>query len=369
MGPRTRLLQVSVLLGGILAAPSGWAQAPDRAAVLPAPSKVETVAVDPLPGLPRPPDEPRSLLQPALPAPPYSCDPLPGPYFEHDPHLDPPEFPQPGWFAGVEVGVVVPHFKNRLTEMVQIGARPPDTVELPGASFDWNVSPRFAVGYRLPSGFGEFALSYRFLATHAPDQVPGPDGPAGLNSRLGLEVADLDYVSREFSLYPCCDMKWWVGIRLAALYFDSRLDEPLDEAAAGSGVFEMRTTNHYVGAGPHWGVELAHHLNQAGLSLMVRGDSAILLGQLRQGFFEIATVVDPITGAFQNGETRDRNPQGVPMVNGQVGLTCQPPQWPCASFFLGYEYEYWWNVGRLSTTTSRGELSDQGILVRAEFNF
>jgi hypothetical protein len=33
-------------------------------------------------------------------------------------------------------------------------------------------------------------------------------------------------------------------------------------------------------------------------------------------------------------------------------------------------YEYWWNVGRESNTLdSRGELSDQGILLRAEFNF
>ena len=38
-------------------------------------------------------------------------------------------------------------------------------------------------------------------------------------------------------------------------------------------------------------------------------------------------------------------------------------------FFLGYQFEYWWNVGRLSTSFARGELEDQGVVLRAEFNF
>jgi hypothetical protein len=36
---------------------------------------------------------------------------------------------------------------------------------------------------------------------------------------------------------------------------------------------------------------------------------------------------------------------------------------------VGYEYEYWWNVARLSNGISRGEWGEQGILVRAAFNF
>jgi hypothetical protein len=58
------------------------------------------------------------------------------------------------------------------------------------------------------------------------------------------------------------------------------------------------------------------------------------------------------------------------MLTAELGLRWQPAFWPHTLVFLGYQYEYWWNVGRLSLTdTSRGELSDQSILLRAEFNF
>ena len=52
-----------------------------------------------------------------------------------------------------------------------------------------------------------------------------------------------------------------------------------------------------------------------------------------------------------------------------LGLAWQLPQHHHFRFSVGYEYEYWWNVGRISTSTPRGEMSDQGILLRAELNF
>jgi hypothetical protein len=307
-------------------------------------------------------------MQPPPPEPPFACAPLPGPYFERDPRLDPPQLPQPGWFTDFEADPTAAHVKNRLKEFVQIGARPPDFLHLPAAELDWTVSPRFEVGYRLPSGFGEFAVAYRFIATDGAESVAGPDGVAALKSRLEVHVGDLDYASREFSLWPHWDMKVRVGFRVASVFFDSQTLEPFAVAAAGSGVFARRTSNEYVGGGIHSGVELARCLGEYGLSLYARGDLGILLGQLRQGFFEEATTIGA-DGQALGGQTHDANPQAVPLVNGQVGLRWQPPDWGHTYFFLGYQYEYWWNVGRLSFTTSRGELSDQGILLRAEFNF
>ena len=50
------------------------------------------------------------------------------------------------------------------------------------ATLNWTVSPRFEAGYRLPSGFGEIDVSYRFLLTEGagtcrPAQRPAPMPP------------------------------------------------------------------------------------------------------------------------------------------------------------------------------------------------
>jgi hypothetical protein len=300
----------------------------------------------------------------------YACDPLPGPYFERDGLLDPPQLPPPGWFAGVEFELVKAHVKNRLMGMVQIGTNAPDTVQLESASLDWTVAPRFEVGYRLPSGFGEFALAYRFFSSQGTSVFPAVDAPADVQSRLAVSMVDLDYVSREYSLWSRWDMKWRAGLRIVSIYFDSRADEPFDLAAAGSGVFEQRTSNSFVGFGPHVGLELARRFEQSGLALVGRIDGGGQLGRIRHGFFEVSTTAGP-DGQLLTGETRLSGSQDVPVLSWQLGLSWQPPgpRYQDVHFFLGYHYEYWWNVGRLSSTTSRGEMSDQGIFMWAEFNF
>ena len=109
-------------------------------------------------------------------------------------------------------------------------------------------------------------------------------------------------------------------------------------------------------------------LDAYGFSLVGAADGACLLGRLRQGFFEASTTSGP-TGLPLLGETRTATSQAVPMLNTQAGIGWKPPAYPQLQFFLGYEYEYWWNVGRDSLNTSRGEMSDQGIYLRAQFNF
>src|SRR5262249_55901646 len=110
--------------------------------------------------------------------------------------------------------------------------------------------PGFEVGYQLPSGFGEFVFGYRFLATSGTEQVLAFDHPATLDSRLEMHVFDLDYASREWSLWPDCGMKWRFGLRLASIYFDSHLGEPFAEAAASHGFFAEQDSNLFVGFGP-----------------------------------------------------------------------------------------------------------------------
>jgi hypothetical protein len=361
--PRSTNLRLALALVSVtLAVSHGRAQAPDR------PQSSEPAILRSLPQLP---EQPRSLLEPLSPPGPPPA-PLPGPYFELDPRLDPPEWPQPGWFADVDLSALGPHFKNRLHGTVQIGNRPPDTVHVPGADLDWAFSPRFEVGYRLSSGFGAFGLSYRFLATQGTAIGPSPDGPATLKSRLDFHVIDLDYISREWPVWPhwdTCKMQWRFGLRWASIYYDANSTEPFGEAAAGSGIFSARSTDRFVGFGPHVGVELARLLQWQGFSVGGRIDGWISLGRIRQGFFEESTMLGA-SGLPLGGVSQVSSSQAVPALNTQAGVSYQPPGYPDLEFFIGYQYEYWWNVGRLSITpNSRGELSDQGVLFRAAFNY
>jgi hypothetical protein len=352
------------LLGGALSTAQGWAQSPTRPAT---PATADAPPPDVLPGLPRPAEEPASLfLQPVVqPSPPS----LPGPYFEPDSHLDPPPLPPPGWYGDVELNVLSPHVKNALVGTVQIGTLAPDTVALPSARLGWTVSPRFEVGYHLPSGFGSFAVAYRFMDSDGSGTLPGPDGLASIHSRLDVQVFDLDYVSRELSLWPCWDMKWLFGGRLVNIYFDSRSQEPFAEAAAGTGVFLRRDTDRFVGFGPHWGLELERNLGDWGLAVVGRLDGCIEMGRVRQGFFEESTALGP-DGLPLTGQTHNRSSQAVEMFRAQLGLRWKPLEWPNAQFFAGYEYEHWYNVGRLNLIDfTKGELEDHGLWLQVGYRF
>jgi hypothetical protein len=162
-------------------------------------------------------------------------------------------------------------------------------------------------------------------------------------------------------------MKWRFGLRWTDAYFDSRAVQPFAEAATTGSVFETRTSNNFWGVGPHAGLELSRRFAGSGLAVVGWIDGATLLGRIRQNFFEASTTVGP-DGPL-TGNTRESVSQSVPMITTFLGLGWQPPRYPNVRISVGYEYEYWWNVGRDSSTTSRGELSDQGVLVRAEFNF
>jgi len=368
MVPKAWLLAASAVLVGIVLVPRGLAQLPSQTPTPPPPPAVSKGEPDVLPGLPRPKDAPGSLFQAPSSALPYDCSPLPGPYFERDPRLDPPFLPQPGWFAELDLGVVVPHVKNRLRDMVQVGTAMPDIVQLPSTDLNWTVSPSVQLGYRLPSGFGAFAVGYRQFASDGTAAMQVPDGPAILKNRLDVNIAELDYLSWELSLWPNCGMKWWFGLRLANIFFDGQLSEPFAEAAAGSGIFATHVSNHFLGGGPLYGLQLTKDWRETGISLVARAEGATLLGRVQQDFLEFSTLPGP-GGALLIGETRRSNPQSVPTLNVFLGINWQPPRYSALLLSAGYEYEYWWSVGRLSTTTSRGEMSNQGVLLKAEFRF
>jgi hypothetical protein len=341
---------------------------------------------NPLPNLPRPPDQPASLLQPAPTAPVYGCAEFESPYFQKDPRLDLPGSAQPGWLVDVEFGIIGSSVVQRLGQTDPAGqitvavpgtSHTADVAAVPMARLDWTVSPRFEFGYRLPAGFGEVDVAYRFLQADGSGSTPAgsiasPDAAAVLSSHLNMNLGDLDYASHETSLGPWCDMKWRIGLRYADVFFDSRADEPVTAAAAGSGVYERAISDNFWGIGPHVGVELSTQRNTGGFRWVGRLDVALLFGEVEQRFSETSTT--PGASAYLGGETHFVNDQQVPTLGGFLGLEWRPPQLPSLDLLLGCSAEYWWNVGRLSdpdfySGQSAGEVGLQGAVLRLEYNY
>jgi hypothetical protein len=162
-------------------------------------------------------------------------------------------------------------------------------------------------------------------------------------------------------------MKWRVGVRLSAIYFDSRQVEPFAAAAAGGGIFDVRDTDHWVGMGPHAGLELARKFDPSGQwSGLIRTDFTTMIGRQRQGFFEVSTTPGP-GGLPLAGDTHVSGSQDVPIAHLEVGINWHP--YREVFLFVGYQYEYWWNVGRLNLEGSHGYFYDQGVVLQGQINF
>ena len=56
-------------------------------------------------------------------------------------------------------------------------------------------------------------VDYRNLASTGSGVDPGKNGPVDIGTRFRMNMIDLDYNSRELSLWPQWDMKWTVGLR------------------------------------------------------------------------------------------------------------------------------------------------------------
>src|SRR5262249_18731230 len=147
----------------------------------------------------------------------------------------------------------------------------------------------------------------------------------------------VDYLSREFSLWPHADMKTRVGVCLPLIFFDNQ----------SQGTFSsFRTSNQYFGIGPHLGMEFWHHLPLCGLSLYSRLDGMLTVGTNHQRF--VAAVALPDT-TFLSAEAGLRKVRESPAVHAEAGLSWKAP-WPEKQlrFDLGYTFERWWYVGQTS---------------------
>jgi hypothetical protein len=328
-----------------------------------------------LESLPQPRDLPASLFAPPPPRVPGFM-PIDTPYFVRDPLLDGPLLPAPGWFGGAELQILKPHVLSGLHDTVKNAAQRANgtstTVALPSALLDWTVAPRFFLGYRLPSGFGEFMVAYRFLGTVGSEGIRGPDGPAALKSRFAFNMIDLDYNSPELSLWPKWDMRWVAGARILTLFYDSQFNQPFDQAAAGSGTFQARQFNNLAGGGPHAALEVARHLENSGWSLYLRTDFASVFEGSHLGFLTRSTTLGP-SGQPLFGQTTHFGSQDAPILSLRTGLSWQPSRSSGTRLFLGYQYERFWSLDRLppvgNNPPSVGQVWFQGIVLQATINY
>src|SRR5207302_1510805 len=119
--------------------------------------------------------------------------------------------------------------------------------------------------------------AYKFLTTSGSMS----DDESTLHSSLAINAWDLDYGSREYGLWPHCDMRWRAGIRVASLFFDSVETSP---------ALEQRVANYFSGVGPHVGLDLRRFIMGTGFELIGRLETAFLIGEAHQSFGEAAII-------------------------------------------------------------------------------
>jgi hypothetical protein len=358
-----------------------------------------------LEALPRPRDTPRSLFGPAQPPSTGGVD-VDGPYFVRDPLLDPSFFPAPGWFAGAEVQILKPHLINNYEGSVYpgkvvnnatgyyplLGAK---TVDLPAGPLDWTASPRVFAGYRLPAGFGEFMVAYRHLGTTGSGisvpKIPGSSQdppPVFVQSRFAFDMLDLDYNSRQLSLWPTfrldslpswlqCDMKWTLGLRMLWLYESTQGTQSFSTALGpgGTGLVFGSQSNNEFGIGPHAALELNHRLGDSGWGLYTKIDAGAVYNSIQADWLAASATRGP-NGRPIPGQTYAFGRQMTPMINWRAGATYQPSPTSLTRVFLGYQYEVFWDLDRLQQTNqtglspaSYGQYWSNGIVMQATFNW
>jgi hypothetical protein len=341
-----------------------------------------------LEALPRPLDTPRSLFAPEQP-PSAGGVRIDAPYFIPDPQLDFAPFAQPGWFAGAEVQIVKPHLINGSFNSVFPGrivnnangqfplGGNSSVVKLPAGPLDWTASPRVFAGYRLPAGFGEFMIAYRHLGTTGSSSAPDVTGPINLRTHFAFDQLDLDYNSRELSLWPSWDMKWTLGLRMLFLASDTLGTQPFDQASApgGSGIVYARQASNLFAIGPHSALELIHRLGNSGWALYYRTDFGAGFSYVNANWFTASSTRGP-NGRPIPGQTYGFGHQAIPMINGRAGITWQPAPSSFARVFIGYQYEVFWDLSRLPQSNgtpfspgSMGQYWSQGIVLQATFNW
>jgi hypothetical protein len=297
-------------------------------------------------------------------------------FTQPDPLLDRPYAAPPGFFTNVEINVLWLHLHNRLGAPVLnavTGAL--DQVQVGRTKLDPTVSPRFEVGCRLPDNWGTCSFGYGFLASQAREQsTTGPQDTvqalADKAGRLVCNMWDLTYGSREYSLDPLFNLRWGAGARLMYLFFDAR-GEIVHPGSLPGSVLAQSETN-YVQCYGFWAyLDLERHIGPPGLAAFFRLEGSDFFARIHQSYAE--TVAGSPGLGPQSSGTGFANWVGPSILREIVGISYTLPRWNHSRILLGYQYEQFFQIGRLSPTSgvpdTRGSLDAHGLFLRGELNF
>lgn len=291
------------------------------------------------------------------------------------PFAPPPPPPQPGvenlwgllpdlsclprtFYGDHELDIMKPHLKAALVGPAIFPGGITTTVHPPTATLNWVAAPRWEVGWFLPPSLGYFSVAYRGFAADGRQTVTAQDGvPYALRSRLDLNELIFDYGTAPFSFGPRWFVSGRIGMAAADVYFDN---------VAVSSPQTQDASNNYWGAGPHLRLDVWREFNLApGVALFAQPDLMVLVGRVQQHYRES----DTFLGSTVAGSFFQRQTQTVPVFTLRSGLTYTPASLSHWRFMVGYEFEDWWNVGRIPGQASRGEFYTNGVFLRAIANF
>ncbi len=311
---------------------------------------------------------------PGVPAP-LTVPPAPGPAPMPDPGRDGwatiglPSKPE-GLFLNVEVDVVRPSVHNKLSGTVVFPSGMTDTLHVPQSSLTWTASPDFEIGYRLADSLGDFLFGYRFIVNEGRSNdratFAGFVEPASIRSRLDVNEFDLDYVTATYSPLPRYDLKFRFGARAVTVYLDSQASNAFDF---------QESSSYFTGAGPSATLDFERRFRDLPeLGLFVRTDGAVLIGRVQQKFRE---TLSDVTGATESAFFDARKTQTSEQLRLQVGFIYHPFGIGNDRLRIagGYQFERWWGVGKINgsvapaNVSSDAEVTDQGIFLRAEYDF
>lgn len=293
---------------------------------------------------------PLSYTQPPPPPPPPAgvvFEPPPGPPVA-------PAIDGLGLYLATSLAYLKPTITGDLVNQMPLGSFA-QTLSVPRVDLDWSVSPTIEAGYKLPAG-DAFVFTYRFLAAEGNGEVTNLIfQTAQVRTRLDVQVFDFDYAFAPLEPTPRWELLTRIGVRLADVFFDSRVTD-----ATGL----RQASNDFFGAGIHGRLDLRRQIALLpGLSVFGAIDGAVLVGRSRQRFRLESDFVDFV----EIDSSRQHEQQTVPTVNLQVGVGYAPPAFPGLRFVYGYQYERLFDVGDVGP--SSGEVYSHGWFMQARFDF
>ncbi len=268
-----------------------------------------------------------------------------------------PDWPK-NFFGDLEIDVMKPHLTAALVGPVALSNGTVDSVHPPTTQMNWTAALRKEIGWFLPGNVGYFAFNYRGFADDGRQIVTALDGtPYALRSRLDVNQIAFDWGALPYSFAP----RWFVSGRLGMAAANVFFDNQANSARQG-----LDASNNFYGAGPHLRADVWREFNLLpGLALFAQPDFMVLVGRVQQHYRE----ADSVDGTTVGGSFFLRRTQTVPVFTLRTGLSYTPANLSQWRFMVGYEFEDWWNVGRVPGEASRGSFYTNGIFLRAMASF